>query len=394
MNALTPKHWLLVFVLASLTALGPLSIDMYLPAFQTIATDLNTPISHVQISLSCFLGGLAVGQLFWGPLSDTYGSKKPILISLCLFMVASYLCTAVDQIEYLWGLRFLQALGSSGGLVIARAIVNKRFSREQTLKIYSILALIGGIAPIVGPIVGNEILKHFHWHALFVAMLLFGLIGFSMTALFLKESDEESISTAPKSANFSVYLALFKNRQFLIYTIIGSLSFSSLMLYISNAPLLIMEEGGLSGDAFSLVFGLNSIGLMLGSFLTSTVLQKHLTPRRILFIATGIQLIASALLLVLLTQSFSIYAQLIALFFFVLPLGMLFPTATTLALRPFKAHSGTASALFGASQLAFTFLVSLVVNHLSNGSMLIMALALLSCALLSFCANVFAPKSA
>lgn len=389
MKNLSAKHWLLVFVLASLTALGPLSIDMYLPAFPTLAHDLNTSISNIQISLSCFLGGLAVGQLFWGPLSDTYGSRKPILISLCLFMLASYLCTTVEQIEYLWVLRFLQALGSSGGLVIARAIVNKRFDREQTLKIYSILALIGGIAPIVGPIIGNEILKSFTWNYLFLAMMFFGLIGFTMTALFLKEHPEAPRSDKTKTANLAVYGQLFQHRSFLIYTIIGSLAFSSLMLYISNAPILIMEAGGLTGDAFSMVFGINSIGLMIGSFLTSTVLQKRLSPRRIIYIASTIQIACALLLVSFLKMDFSIYYQLIALFFFIVPLGMLFPTATALALRPFKETSGTASALYGASQLAFTFCTSLLINHFSKGSMIIMALALLACATISFIANKF-----
>lgn len=393
MKNLSATHWLLVFVLASLTALGPLSIDMYLPAFPTLALDLNTSISNIQISLSCFLGGLAVGQLFWGPLSDIYGSRKPILISLSLFMIASYLCTTVEQIEYLWALRFLQALGSSGGLVIARAIVNKRFDREQTLKIYSILALIGGIAPIVGPIIGNEILKSFTWNYLFLAMMFFGLIGFIMTALFLQEHPETVRSENTKTAHLTIYRQLFQHRTFLIYTIIGSLAFSSLMLYISNAPILIMEVGGLTGDAFSMVFGINSIGLMLGSFLTSTVLQKRLSPKRIIFIAATIQVSCAILLIVFLQLNFSIYYQLIALFFFIVPLGMLFPTATALALRPFKENSGTASALYGASQLAFTFFTSLLINHFSNGSMIFMAGALLACATISFIANNFTDQS-
>lgn len=387
MKQLTSKHWLLVFVLASLTALGPLSIDMYLPAFPTLADQLDTSLSNIQVSLSCFLAGLAAGQLLWGPLSDIYGNRKPILISLVIFIIASYLCTTVNNIEHLWVLRFFQALGSSGGLVIARAIVNKRFTREQTLKIYSILALIGGIAPIVGPIIGHEILHYFEWQYLFLAMMLFGLIGFSMTALFLKE--DLALPTTSKINRFATYRTLFRNSSFLTYTLIGSLSYSSLMLYISNAPLLIMKEGGLDGSDFSIVFGINSIGLMLGSFLTSTVLQGKLSPKNIISTATLIQITAAIILLVLLLKQFSIYHQLTALFFFVLPLGMLFPTATTLALRPFKENSGSASALYGASQLAFTFLVSIAINHFSHGSMILLTLALLSCALISFACNKF-----
>lgn len=387
MKKLTLQEWTLIFTLVSLTALGPLAIDMYLPAFPTIAKDLQTPIQNVQISLSTFLGGLAIGQLFWGPISDRFGAKKPLVLSLSIFIGASYACIEVRNIEWMWFYRFLQAFGSSGGVVIARAIVNKRFDKDQTLKIFGILALIGGIAPIVAPILGNLILTYLAWKHVFTAMAVFAMLSILMVAFFLKEDFSNRIPQLNFKEVMSNYAKLFKNGTFVTYTLIGSIAFSCLMLYISNAPVLIMEVGGLDSTSFSFIFGLNSCGILIGAFLTATVLNKRLEGQHIIRLATSIQTLAAITLFVLIALKASIYAQLIPLFFFVLPLGMLFPTSTALAMQPFKAESGTASALFGASQLAFTFLTSVILNSLNNGSMIILALALVCCSLTGFIIN-------
>lgn len=360
---------------------------MYLPAFPTIAKDLQTPIQNVQISLSTFLGGLAIGQLFWGPISDRFGAKKPLVLSLSIFIGASYACIEVRNIEWMWFYRFLQAFGSSGGVVIARAIVNKRFDKDQTLKIFGILALIGGIAPIVAPILGNLILTYLAWKHVFTAMAVFAMLSILMVAFFLKEDFSNRIPQLNFKEVMSNYAKLFKNGTFVTYTLIGSIAFSCLMLYISNAPVLIMEVGGLDSTSFSFIFGLNSCGILIGAFLTATVLNKRLEGQHIIRLATSIQTLAAITLFVLIALKASIYAQLIPLFFFVLPLGMLFPTSTALAMQPFKAESGTASALFGASQLAFTFLTSVILNSLNNGSMIILALALVCCSLTGFIIN-------
>ncbi len=382
------QEWILIFTLVSLTALGPLAIDMYLPAFPTIAKDLSTEINRVQISLSTFLGGLAIGQLFWGPISDKYGCKRPILISLSIFIISSLACIYVQEIKVMWFYRFLQAFGSSGGVVIARAIVNKRFDKDHTLKIFSILALIGGIAPIMAPILGNVILKFFDWQHVFTAMACFATLSILMTTFFLKEDPPTVSNTNHKLQTIlKNYSNLFKHKIFITYTVIGSIAYSCLMLYISNSPVLVMEAGGLSSTQFSFVFMLNSCGLMLGSFLTSSVLRKRLDPKDIIKLGSSIQIVSAGVLWLLIDLNLSIYLQLIPLFFFVLPLGMLFPTSTTLALAPFKAESGTASALFGASQLAFTFITSVLLNSLNNGKMTIVALSLMACAIVSFIIN-------
>ncbi|MDM1395876.1 multidrug effflux MFS transporter [Myroides odoratimimus] len=383
-DKLSAQEWILIFTLVSLTALGPLAIDMYLPAFPKIAHDLNTEINRVQISLSTFLGGLAIGQLFWGPVSDKYGSKKPIILCLSIFILSSLAVVFVKNIEVMWLYRFLQAFGSSGGVVIARAIVNKRFDKDQTLKIFSILAVIGGIAPIIAPILGNIVLKYLDWTHVFTTMALFATLSIGMTVFCLKEDYTNRIPTLNVGGILTNYFKLFKNKLFIRYTIIGSIAYSCLMIYISNSPVLVMEVGGLSSTHFSFVFMANSCGLMLGSFLTSSILRKRLSPKNIIKLGASTQFIAASLLWLFIQLDLSIYIQLVPLFFFVMPLGLLFPTTTTLALAPYKAESGIASALFGASQLAFTFMTSILLNSLNNGSMSIVALSLVACALVSF----------
>lgn len=395
MDKITKKHWLFILTLGSLTALGPLSIDMYLPAFPSIAKELNTDLNKVQISLSTFLAGLAIGQLFWGPISDRFGCKKPIIISMCIFIVTSLACLYITDIKAMWALRFLQAFGSSGGVVIARALVNQRFDKDQTLRIFSILAVVGGIAPIIAPLLGNTILSLFAWQHVFTAMAICACMSIIMTSLFLKETpisqqkvnQVKSIKTIIKS-----YGKLFSNKTFITYTIIGSMSYSCLMLYISNSPVLVMDHGGLSPRSFTYIFMCNSLGLMFGSFITSSILRKKLTPKNIITFACIIQITAAFALWALIEIEMGIYYEIIPLFFFVMPLGMLFPTTTTLALSEFKNESGVASALFGSSQLAFTFMSSLALNSLNNGAMNVVAICLFLCATVNLSVNLVATK--
>ncbi|MDL2231805.1 MFS transporter, partial [Porphyromonadaceae bacterium OttesenSCG-928-L07] len=166
MKNFTLFQWMIIIILSLLTALEPLSIDLYLPGFLMITEAFSTTPAAVQLSLSTFLGGFAVGQLFWGPIADRFGRKKPILISLLIFIVASIACIYVRTIEQLWVVRFIQALGGCGGIVISRAVVTDYFDKSKTLRIFTLLALIMSVAPIVAPLIGTTILKFSAWKGL------------------------------------------------------------------------------------------------------------------------------------------------------------------------------------------------------------------------------------
>jgi len=383
MKAFTFSQWIIILILSLLTALEPLSIDLYLPGFINIARAFGTSVSMVQISLSTFLGGFALGQLIWGPLADKFGRKKPILISLAIFMIASVLCVHVKSIEQLWVLRFIQALGGCGGVVISRAVVTDYFDKAYTLKIFSLLALIMGIAPILAPSIGNGILKFLNWQGVFYTLAVLGILLFSCT-LFLLPETHPKYKRTQTSGVFRNYLSIIKNRQFLKYSLIAGFVNGALMVYVANGPFLIMEKGGFSGNMFSLIFSVNALGLMLGSFLAS-FLQRFMSTIRLTYLSLLFMFSVNIILIVIMYLSVQISAILVVLFFYVFPLGILLPTTTELAMKPFTDHnSGTASALFGSIQLAIAFICSVISNYMTDGTIIAIGFGFLLCSLFSF----------
>ncbi len=375
-----------------LTALEALSIDLYLPAFQAISDDLNTDIGKVQISLSVFLGGFAVGQLLWGPLSDRFGRKGPLIIAIFIYTVSSVLVIGVRSIEELWLCRFMQAFSGSAGVVIARAVVTDIFDKKRTISIFALLAMIIGVAPIIAPSIGNLLLKQGNWHNVFIAMTLLGALA-TLSVIFLlpetlNRTQRDTTHQAKKRSVVGSYLHVFRNRQFVIYTLIGSMAYSGLMVYISNSPFLVMEKGGFTGTQYSLIFGANAVGMMLGTYAVS-YLMKLLSLRQIVKYFSSIQVLIGLLLVAVVWANLPVNYMLVLIFLYLLPTGVLFPTTTDLALESFHDESGTASAIFGFSQLAVTFIVSAIVGLIQGGSVAPMAMALFFCALASVVFSVF-----
>lgn len=384
MKGFSLKQWIVITILALLTALEPLSIDLYLPGFLMISEALSTPVSAVQISLSTFLAGFAIGQLLWGPLADKYGRKKPILISLVIFTAASIACVYVSTIEQLWVARFIQALGGCAGVVISRAIVTDYFDKSRTLKIFALLALIMGIAPIVGPSIGNGVLSVFSWKGLFGTMAGLGIILFLLTLFFLPETHKEKAIGTKRNIGKD-YFQILKNRKFVVYSVIAGIANGALMIYVANGPFLIMEEGGFSSSAFSIIFAINAFGLMIGSYLTG-VLQKYIATNKLVKQALIFMTGASIILLAAMYANIHIIGILIILFFYIFPIGILFPATTELAITPFADtnNSGTASALFGSIQLALSFVCTILSSFISDGTITAVGLAFFLCNVIAF----------
>ncbi|WP_437918003.1 multidrug effflux MFS transporter [Sphingobacterium sp. LRF_L2] len=382
MKYLNKKQIIIVLILAFLTALEPLSIDLFLPAFVQIADYFQTTEAQVQLSLSTFLGGFAIGQLIWGPLADRYGRKKPLIISLLIFTIASLGCVYVHSIEQLWTMRFIQAIGGCGGIVIARAVVTDYFGKSQTLSIFAILALIMGVAPIIAPIIGNQLIKIGGWEFTFEAMTIFGVIGILASLFYLPETLVKKNAMQSERKNVVVnYLAVLKNRQFLIYTLIAGVLNGALMIYIGNAPFLIMKKAGLSGDIFSVIFALNALGMMFSAYLTSA-LQKKFASKKIVSFASAMMCVFAFIFIILSEAGLSIPILLVVLFFYIFPMGILFPTTTDIAMTPFSGNSsGSASSLFGSIQLGIAFLMTMFFGKLSDGTVFGIGLAFLLSAL-------------
>ena len=379
MRTFTLTQWSVIIILSLLTALEPLCIDLYLPGFIMISEAFGTHISAVQMSLSTFLAGFAIGQLFWGPLADRLGRKKPILISLFVFIIASVACIYVKTIEQLWVVRFIQAIGGCGGVVISRAVVTDYFDKNKTLKIFSILALIMGIAPIIAPSIGNGVLQFFSWKGLFGAMLVLGIILFLLTFFLLPETHKNR-----KRNNTNIikdYWSVLKVKKFTIYAIIAGLANGALMIYVSNGPFIIMENGGFSSTAFGFLFAINALGLMIGSYLIN-ILQKYFSLKQIVNHALLFMSLMGILLITFMSLDLNIVFILITLFFYVFPIGILFPATTELALSQFRKNSGTASALFGSIQLLLSSICSLLANYMNNATMISVGIALLFCCIL------------
>lgn len=383
------KMGIVVLVLSLLAALEPLSIDLYLPAFTDIAESLQVSLSEVQISLSIFLAGFAIGQLFWGSLSDYYGRKNPILLATALYTVSSFASIYVTSIEQLWVIRFFQAFGGCAGVVVGRAAVNDLFVNEQRTKVFSLLVIISGIAPVIAPTIGNLLLKQWHWHGVFNTMALLGACTILLTWAFLPKSKPMPLPEGVKAKKPSLremvkgYVRVMKVWPFMVYTIIGCMAYGGLMVYVSNAPFLIMEKGGMSGDTFAIIFAVNSLGLMFGTYIINFFL-KYMTLKKLVRYTLAFQLLIGVLLVVTSLVSTSVVPLLVLVFLNLIPIGLLLPATTSLGLAYFKEDSGAASALMGFLQLLFTGILSAVVSFLQNNSVVPMMWGLSVCGLTSF----------
>ncbi len=240
----------LSLMLGSLTALGPLSIDMYLPSFQAIARDLAASPAQVQLTLAVFFVALGIGQAFYGPISDRFGRRRPLCFGLGLYVLASAGCASARSIEALVAWRFAQALGGCAGMVIARAVVRDRFDEREAARFFSLLILVTGLAPILAPSIGGQILVFFSWRAIFWALAGFALVGFITATFLLPESlpperrTEGGVGTA-----LYVYARLLRDRAFMRYALSGALVISGMFAYIFGSPFVFMQIYGCGRSA-------------------------------------------------------------------------------------------------------------------------------------------------
>lgn len=377
MSKLKKQQFIVVLILALLSALEPFSIDLYLPGFLKMAQYYQTDLKSVQFSISTFLAGFAVGQLFWGIISDKYGRKWPTIASLLLFIAATIACIYAVNIEQFWVARFFQAFAGCAGVVIARAIVNEYFEQEDTMRVFSLLAIIAGVAPIIGPVAGNFLVSHFSWQSTFVTLFVLGVISLLLVVLFLPETKVKTVSIQKRNL-VQDFKSVLQVKTFLKYTLIGSVTYSVLMIYLANAPYLIMEYGQLSSATFSYIFAFNAVGLMLGAWVSSAF-TRWWSIRQIILYTTIFGLVGSLVFLGFCITEQSIEWLLVPLFFIVFTLGILFPATTKLALEPFVETSGSASALLGSLQLMLTFIISAVTNLIPVDLLLLTGLALFVC---------------
>lgn len=373
LKTFSTREWAIIGVLVWMIAVESMSIDLYLPAFIQLSEDLQTDIGKVQVSLSVFLGGFAIGQLFWGTVADRYGRKRPAMMGFVVYILASFLLAGTDNITELWSYRFLQAFGGAAGVVIARAVVIDIFSESQVARVFSLLLFIMGAAPVVAPAIGTFILEYWDWRAIFHTMALFGVAGVLSILFLLPETLREkgdATGVKDKGNLLGSYANILSNRHFMLFTLIGSLAYGGLMVYVANSPFLIMEKGEYSERTFSLIFAANAGTLMLATFMVN-VLLRYVSETMMIKVSLVVKVLSGLVVLGLVSSGGSMSNVIIASGIYVFALGFLLPTTTALALTPFDSdETGKASALLGFLQLVVTAGVSAMTGIWHDGSSL------------------------
>jgi len=336
---------LLIVILGLMTAIGPLSIDMYLPAFPAVAADLGVAPSQVQRSLTAFLLGLAVGQLVSGPLSDRWGRRRLAVAGLSAYAILSLLIALAPDVPVLLALRLLEGAAGGTGVVIARAVVRDLHSGVAAARFFSRLTLIFGVAPVLAPILGSAVLRVASWHWIFVAL---GLVAALLTALVAARLPE-TLPPERRRLEFPSPGPMFKDKNFLSYAFAQAAAGAALLTYLANSSFVLQDGYGISPTVFGLLFAVNALGLVALSQANARLLARF-SIGSLLIAALGLQVVAGAVTLAAaLAGNFAGLAG--GLFLLVASIGMSTPNATALALERHATRAGSAAALLGGLQL-------------------------------------------
>ena len=367
---MTKKTYLqYVLILGSLTAVGPFSIDMYLPGFEDISKSLHCSVSSVAISLSSYFIGISVGQLLYGPLLDRFGRKKPLYAGLVLYLIATAVCMQAHDINTLIILRFVQAVGGCAAQVTAMAMVRDIFGPTESAKVFSLLLLVLGVSPMIAPTAGSYIVVAFGWRAIFLALLLLGVFITLLTVFFLPESHKPdptfSLKPGPIVTNF---ISVARQPQFIVFALVQSLAFAGLFAYVTGSPIVFMDIFHVSKQVYGWIFAFLSVAFIGLSQFNSLFLKKYSSERIIWIALTGEVVVSLLFLGGNMAGWYGLPQTILFIFLFLTCLGFTNPNAAALALAPFSRNAGTASALLGALQMGIGALASFGIGAFSNGT--------------------------
>lgn len=337
----------LALLLGLFSTLGPFTIDMYLPAFPEIAHNFNTSASLVQFSLTACLLGLGIGQLVMGSLSDVYGRRNPLLISMAVYIISSLACAFAPNIGLLILFRFAQGFSASAGIVISRAIARDLYSGHELTKFFSLLLLVGNLGPLAAPIAGSGILSFTTWIGVFIALSLLGIYLWAMTKWRLKETLPAERREKPNFANqLRSYGMLLRDRQFVGYMLAQGIMIAGVFAYVSGTPFIYQNIYGVTPAVFALLFGSNGISLIIGSQLVGRMAHR-ISEQAFLLFGLWVALSASIVVLVVAVFHGPLFALVIPLFFFVCSIGITSTAAFPLAMERQANMAGSAAALLG-----------------------------------------------
>ncbi|SNS43530.1 MFS transporter, DHA1 family, bicyclomycin/chloramphenicol resistance protein [Geodermatophilus pulveris] len=377
-----PRRALLALVLGAFVAVGPLTIDMYLPALPTIATELGTTPALVQLTLTGTLVGLALGQLVLGPLSDALGRRAPLLAGTALYVVASALILVAPGIEVLGVLRFLQGVGTAAGAVVAMAVVRDLFTGRAAATMLSRLFLVLGAAPVLAPTLGGELLRFTSWRGIFAVLTLYGLLLLAVGWYALRETlPPARRSSAGVGETLRTYRWLLRDRTLVGLVLVAGLTMAGLFSYVSGSSFVFQEQFGLDEQQFGLLFGAGAVWLIAATQLNPVALRRW-SPAQVLVAGTVGGAVSGAVLLALAaTGTGGLPGVVVPLWAMLFASGLALPNAPALALSRHGDNAGAAAALLGAVQFGVGAAVSPVVGLLGNdaaamGTVILVALLL------------------
>ncbi len=375
---------LIILILGLLSAIGPFSIDMYLPGFPVMAHDLNTSVDMISYSLASFFIGVCVGQLLCGPLLDRFGRKMPLYAGLVIYLLSSIGCALSHSVEMLIFFRFFQALGGCVGMVAPRAIIRDIFPVEENARIFSLMILILGVSPIIAPTAGSYLIAHFGWSSVFFVLTIITVLIFIGVIFWLPESSRPdptySLGVRPILTGFYNVL---KVPQFYIYSLTGAISSAGLFAYLSGSPYVFMKLFGTTEQQYGFIFAIIAAGLITCSQLNNQLLKKYSSQQisvvtLIIQTTVGLLLFAGTALHLL-----NLYTTIILMSLFLSCQGFSFPNSSALSMAPFTKDAGSASALMGAMQMGFGALASAIVGLMNPTTALPVTGTMAVCALVA-----------
>ncbi len=371
-----------ILILGALSAFGPLAIDFYLPAFPAMALAFGTDEQHVQLTLAAYFLGLSLGQLAYGPISDRFGRRLPLLSGVVLFTLASLACAYAPSLEWLIGARFVQALGGCAGMVISRAVVADKCDAVGSAKVFSQLMLVMGLAPILAPMLGGLLVNTTGWQSIFLVLTGFSAAAGLAVALGLPESMPAHVPRQPLSGALRQYARLVKDSVYLGHALTGGIAIAGMFAYIAGSPFVFIKLYGVPAEHFGWLFGTNAAGFILVAQVNARLLAKR-GPAFLLVRAVWVYFLAGLTLLAVgAMRPEALWPLLIPLFICIASLGCIIPNASACAMNGQGARAGSASAMLGCLQFSIAAGAAALVGVLHDGSAVPMAMVISLCGLL------------
>ncbi|MCF2489010.1 multidrug effflux MFS transporter [Dyadobacter sp. CY347] len=376
------QYFFIILILGFLATVSPFSIDMYLPGFPRIASDLGTTIDRVQLSLTSYLIGICLGQILYGPLLDRFGRKKPLYAGLALYVVASFGCALTSSVDSLIVMRFFQAMGGCVGLVASQALVSDLFPSEKRAEVFSLITLVIAVSPMIAPTIGGYVTASIAWQWIFI--ILAGIVSLIIGAIYFflptGRAADTSVSLRPKAV-MNGFATVIKQPQFLIYTLAGGLATAAPFAYIAGSSDVFMNIYKVSEQQYGWIFAFLAVA-MIGSTQLNHILLKKFKSEQIIKVTLFYQSIVGILLIAgVYNNWFGLYSLIGMMFIFLTGQGLTGPNGSALSLAPFRKHTGSASALMGSWRMGAGAIISAIVSILHNNTALPMVGMMAACSL-------------